>query len=109
MAMQLEARIRTGARLVHKAALALSLLSVAMTAGAAPAAAGFTTPGTAQHASFGDYRPSVAARSIAEWVRQSGDNGGTGFVVVDKPNAHVLVFDAEGRLQGHAPVLLGLA
>ena len=62
-----------------------------------------------RHASFGGYQPSSQARTIAEWVAQSRDNGDAAFVIVDKRNAHVLVFDAEARLQAHAPVLLGLA
>lgn len=92
---------------VLAAAVAFSIPPLAATA--APVAADATSGAHLVQASFGDYRPSAAARNIADWVRRSGDNGGTSFVIVDKPHAHVLVFDADARLQGHAPVLLGLA
>lgn len=49
------------------------------------------------------------ARQLVAWVRQSGDNQGVPFAVIDKRNARVFVFTAEGRLRGSAPVLLGLA
>jgi hypothetical protein len=46
---------------------------------------------------------------VADWVVDSGDNGGMPFVVVDKVDARVFVFDARGQLQGAASALLGLA
>ena len=39
----------------------------------------------------------------------SGDNHGMPFAIVDKIDARAFVFDADGRLKGAAPVLLGLA
>ena len=52
---------------------------------------------------------SPAARQVAEWVIQTADNQGLPFLIVDKVQARVHAFDREGRLQGAAPVLLGLA
>lgn len=52
---------------------------------------------------------SSEAREKAEWVVDSGDNQTMPFVIVDKKDAKVFVFDAAGRLLGAAPVLLGLA
>ena len=49
------------------------------------------------------------ARLLAQWVIASADNGDRRFAIVDKRNAQVLVFDANGRLAGAAPVLLGYA
>lgn len=49
------------------------------------------------------------ARQLVAWVRQSGDNQGVPFAVIDKRNARVFVFTPDGRLRGSAPVLLGLA
>ena len=49
------------------------------------------------------------ARQVADWVMNSGDNRKMPFVIVDKMDAKVFVFDAEGRLLGAAPALLGLA
>src|SRR5262245_21047893 len=54
-------------------------------------------------------RPSGTAAQMADWVVASGDSGGRPYVIVDKPAARVFVFDAHGRLQGAAPVLVGLA
>lgn len=52
---------------------------------------------------------SDAVIDIAGWVIASGDNRGLPFAVVDKDAAQVLVFDADGKLQGLAPVLVGSA
>jgi hypothetical protein len=54
-------------------------------------------------------RPSGTAAEFAGWVAASGDNGGRPFLIVDKLAAEVFVFDAQGGLQGAAPVLVGLA
>lgn len=45
---------------------------------------------------------------MAHWVVDSGDNAGLPYVVIDKVDAKVFVFDASGRLQGAAPALLGM-
>ena len=45
---------------------------------------------------------------VAHWVMDSGDNGGLPYLIVDKVNAKVFVFDARGRLQGAEPALLGM-
>jgi len=63
----------------------------------------------APRAHFGQTEPSREARHVADWVVDSGDNGGMPFVVVDKVDARVFVFDARGQLQGAASALLGLA
>ena len=52
---------------------------------------------------------SSEAREKAEWVVDSGDNQTMPFVIVDKKDAKVFVFDADGHLRGAAPALLGLA
>ena len=46
---------------------------------------------------------------MADWVVHSGDNRSMPFAIVDKTDAKVFVFDADGRLRGAAPALLGLA
>jgi hypothetical protein len=53
--------------------------------------------------------PSIEEGRIARWVIDSGDNGRMPYVVVDKINAKVFVYDVKGQLQGSAPALLGLA
>ena len=52
-----------------------------------------------------DASPDV--RYVADWVAASGDAGGTGFVIVDKKDAEVYVFDGQARLRGASPILLG--
>jgi hypothetical protein len=52
---------------------------------------------------------SEAAVHFEDWVIASGDNGGLPFVIIDKVQAEVWVFDAAGQLQGAAPALLGFA
>ena len=54
-------------------------------------------------------RPSGVAERLADWVIASGDNAERPFMVVDKLAAEVIAFDADGRLLGSAPVLVGLA
>jgi len=60
-------------------------------------------------ANFEQARASREARHVANWVVDSGDNRRMPFVIVDKMDAEVFVFDADGRLRGAAPALLGLA
>lgn len=64
---------------------------------------------TATRADFGRLKPSRDAHQVANWVLASEDNKGAAFVIIDKPQAKVYVFDPTGRLRGAAPVLLGLA
>jgi len=48
-------------------------------------------------------------RHVADWVVDSGDNLNKPFVIVDKREARVFVFDAKGKLRGKSSALLGLA
>lgn len=48
-------------------------------------------------------------RRLAQWVVDSADNGVQHFVILDKRNARVYVFDPSGKLTGASPVLLGYA
>jgi hypothetical protein len=63
----------------------------------------------AHFADFGTQTPSPDARHVADWVADSRDNGTADFVIVDKKYARVYVFDADARLHGSTPVLLGAA
>ena len=62
-----------------------------------------------KRANFEREHKSQDARRVADWVIDSGDNHGLPFVIVDKVDAKVFVFYADGRLRGAAPALLGLA
>jgi hypothetical protein len=55
--------------------------------------------------------PSASAelQHVADWVAGSRDNGGLPYLLIDKANARAFAFDAAGKLQGSAPVLLGMA
>jgi hypothetical protein len=75
------------------------------------AAAAHQTP--ARHvfhgADFASHAASADARFIADWVADSGDSRGLPFIILDKRDARVFVFGAQGRLIDSSPVLLGAA
>jgi hypothetical protein len=62
-----------------------------------------------RRADFRNNAVSREARDTANWVVDSGDNLGMPFLIIDKKQARVLVFNATGQLGGSASVLLGLA
>ncbi|MES2757372.1 MAG: hypothetical protein V4693_08345 [Pseudomonadota bacterium] len=68
---------------------------------------------TAHHAtarlSLERENPSENTRLMAQWIVESGDSKGMPFVIVDKVDARVFVFQPDGSLSGATPALLGLA
>lgn len=60
-------------------------------------------------ADFGPHQPSADARSMANWVVHSGDHKKMSFVIVDKKDAKVYVFNPGGQLKNASAVLLGSA
>ena len=86
---------------------ASALEGAALSPGAAPAQA--VAAQRPKRANFELERAAHEARQIADWVVDSGDNRNLPFVIVDKADAKVYVFDAGGRLRGAAAALLGLA
>ncbi len=60
-------------------------------------------------ANFGQEASTPESQKLADWVVDSSDNNRLPFAIVDKVNARVFVFDAQGQLKGTTPVLLGLA
>ena len=60
-------------------------------------------------ANFGVEVFSPESQKLADWVVDSGDNGTLPFMIIDKMQARVFVFDAQGQLRGAAAALLGLA
>ena len=60
-------------------------------------------------ANFKGENVSDATRQVVNWVVDSGDNAGLPFLIVDKVQARVLMFDAQGQLTGSASALLGMA
>jgi hypothetical protein len=66
-------------------------------------------PQAPKTADFGNQFPSPDARYVADWIAGSGDNGKADFLIVDKRQALVYVFDAQARLRDSTPALLGSA
>lgn len=62
-----------------------------------------------KRADFEQERVSSEARHVADWVVNSSDNRSLPFVIIDKVEAKIFVFDGGGRLRGAAPALIGLA
>jgi hypothetical protein len=57
---------------------------------------------------FASESASRRTRDMAHWIVGSGDNLNMPFAIIDKVNAKVYVFSADGEFYGAAPVLLGL-
>lgn len=68
-----------------------------------------TQPAAPRFANFAGEETSAEARHIANWVVDSGDNQQLFFVIIDKKNTRVFVFDPSGNLRGATPVLIGSA
>ena len=64
-------------------------------------------PALAAPQDFMATRPSAEATRLVDWVLQSRDARGKPFAVVDKRAARLYVFQADGRLAGTTPALLG--
>jgi hypothetical protein len=106
---------------VHNIAAAMTILGLAaamlfsMPARADDAAVAFrpAEAGGAAHLPRGAQFLKQAApdmvHHMADWVADSRDNGNLPFVIIDKPDAKVFVFDKQGKLLGTAWVLVGLA
>ena len=60
-------------------------------------------------ANFEQESASQDARQIADWVLDSRDNQNMPFLIIDKKNAKVFVFDPAGQIMGASAVLLGVA
>lgn len=57
---------------------------------------------------FGSEAASADVHRMADWIAASGDNRELPFMIVDKLEARVFLFDPRSRLLGAAPALLGL-
>jgi hypothetical protein len=58
-------------------------------------------------ADFAGRTPSRDARQLANWIVAAADNQRRSFIIIDKKDARVYVFDPQGHLQADAPALLG--
>ena len=84
---------------------ATQALAGTASAGPGPVAASSKPP---RFADFGQAPASAEVRHVAHWALDSGDSGGMPYMIIDKVDARVFVFDASGRLQGAGPALLGM-
>lgn len=87
--------------------LTMGLLAAGLTCG--PGIAANAPVHQAQHADFAQESASEEARHLADWIVDSHDNQQLPFLLVDKKQAKVFMFDARGQIQGAAPALLGMA
>ncbi len=62
-----------------------------------------------RHADFGDALPTEDVRHLANWTMFVGDHQNRPFVILDKKDARVWVFERGGRLKAQSPALLGFA
>jgi hypothetical protein len=60
-------------------------------------------------ADFGPQAAPADVVHVANWVSYTHNAGKMAFVVIDKKNAEVYVFEPNGKLKNHSPVLLGEA
>ena len=60
-------------------------------------------------ADFGSESAAPEVVHVANWVSYTRNNKKKPFVVIDKKNARLYVFEPDGKLKSHAPVLLGKA
>src|SRR6185503_13445880 len=65
-------------------------------------------PARAARADFQGTSAPIEVRRMADWVVASTDNASLSFAIIDKKDAEVFVFDAQGQILGAAPALLGL-
>lgn len=62
-----------------------------------------------KQADFKQESASQDTRHVANWVVDSNDNHNMPFVIVNKTDAKVFVFNPDGQLRGVAPALLGMS
>jgi hypothetical protein len=91
------------------AVLALTLPPAAAVRSSRPVAGALPATRVQPAADFRGHPASDDAHFVAQWAKASGDNGRAPFVILDKRDARVFVFDATGRLIDSTPVLLGAA
>lgn len=85
------------------------LLSLMATPGFAKDAAKDAETVKPGHAQFAGQAAPDAVHHMADWVVDAKDNAGLPFVIIDKPDAKVFVFDKDGKVIGSAWALVGLA
>ena len=90
-------------------ALVVSAASAQDSAGPADPPAPPAVESQSRQADFRQEASSPEARELADRVVSSSDNGTFPFIVIDKVQARVYVFDGSGQLRGASSALLGTA
>ncbi|MBG9387795.1 hypothetical protein [Caenimonas aquaedulcis] len=62
-----------------------------------------------RHADFAGETPTEDVRQLANWSVHTRDHQNLNFIILDKKDARVWVFDKRGHLKAESPVLLGSA
>jgi hypothetical protein len=77
----------------------------------APAMSQRMAPGNVavRRVDFGPITPTDDVRQLANWAVATADYKNRSFVILDKKDARVYVFEPSGRLKAASPVLLGYA
>lgn len=88
----------------------LAAILLLTTATATPAGAfSLTVLRSAAAADAGVQTLSVETRRVADWVAGSQDNRGLPYIILDKADARLFLFDGGGALQASVPALIGAA
>ena len=96
-------------RLITSGKMLFGALVVGLLAAPAWAADATTTPVTSARANFAQEPASADTQELANWIVATSDHRKLPFMIVDKVQAKVFMFDGKGQLRGAAPALLGLA
>lgn len=103
-ALQAPARSPLPAPLAEPVVTAVAVTPAVLAPAAPPA-----RPQGTRRVDVGRTQIATDARHIADWALDSGNHEGLPFLVVDKVNAKVYAFGADGRLRGTSAALLGSA
>lgn len=86
-----------------------TLIAALIGIGGGVAMAADGTPRSPRTADFQSERTAPEVRRMADWIVRSRDNQGMPYLVIDKTDARVYVFQADGQLRAAASALLGMA
>jgi len=87
----------------------ISTVVVALCAGATLPALAVSSAGASERRTQTRVQPSTDVQAMQQWIQQSGDNANGPYMVLDKRQARLWVFDRQGRRVAQSPVLLGAA
>lgn len=102
------ARRRFGVAVIGALALTAGAVGAAVPAATQERAPALPAAATRAGADFKAEHASGDAREIGNWIVATHDNQALPFVIIDKREAKVFVFDRAGSLLGAAPALLGI-